>query len=727
MATLILTAVGTALGGPLGGAIGAVLGQAVDQNVLFKPKGREGPRLERLEIQTSTYGSQVPRIFGRMRIAGTVIWATDLNESKKKSGGGKGKPSVTTYSYSASFAVALSSRRLLRVERIWADGNLLRGKAGDFKSEIGDFRLFTGDPDQAPDQLVASAEGGAFTPAYRGMAYAMFEDMQLADYGNRIPSLTFEVVADEGPVGLAEIGAELSKGLLNGADDDAVSGYSASGPTVADAMEPLISAYGMRLRPRPDGLTLDSSITAGSEIGPHSFLSRVNGENVVPMTSAKQAAALVPHSLSIRHYDAKRDYQAGLQRASRPGAGRQQAQIDLPAVISAAQAKSLAASRTAALWKGRTSLEVICGWRELARTPGSVTSLANVRGLWKIETLHWEKMAVKLSLRQIAAGPSISVSASSGSVVHQSDAPHGPTRLLLADLPGLGDSPATAPAVAAAAAGASTGWRRASLSVEEGDEIIGIGQTAAPAVMGMSLSAPAVAGSSLFDDMSVLDVELLAPDMILAGASDDALLRGTNLCLLGQELLQFGRAVQLGPRQYRLSRLLRGRRGTEWAMATHAIGEDFLLIEADALVTVPDAYVRAGSTLTLLALGLGDLEPAQAQLGVVGTALKPPSPVHLTVAADAAGNRIVQWTRRSRAGWTWMDHVDVPLGEEFERYRLRVLAGETMLRTIETAVPEFSYSAAMAAEDSAAGSLTVEVIQVGARGASAPTRTTLIA
>ncbi|MBB4641724.1 hypothetical protein [Rhizorhapis suberifaciens] len=80
MATLILTAVGTALGGPLGGTIGAVLGQVVDQNVLFKPKGREGPRLDRLEIQTSTYGSQVPRIFGKMRVAGTVIWATDLNE-----------------------------------------------------------------------------------------------------------------------------------------------------------------------------------------------------------------------------------------------------------------------------------------------------------------------------------------------------------------------------------------------------------------------------------------------------------------------------------------------------------------------------------------------------------------------------------------------------------------------------------------------------------------------
>src|SRR3546814_16111183 len=70
MATLVLTAMGTALGGPIGGAIGAVLGQGFDQNVLFKPKGREGPRLSELDVQPSTYGSQVPQIFGAMRVAG---------------------------------------------------------------------------------------------------------------------------------------------------------------------------------------------------------------------------------------------------------------------------------------------------------------------------------------------------------------------------------------------------------------------------------------------------------------------------------------------------------------------------------------------------------------------------------------------------------------------------------------------------------------------------------
>jgi hypothetical protein len=108
MATLILTAVGTAIGGPIGGAIGALVGQRIDGE-LFKPKGREGPRLSDLKLQTSSYDTQIPRVFGTMRVAGCVIWSTDLIESRATSHH-KGQPSVTTYSYSASFAVLLSGR-----------------------------------------------------------------------------------------------------------------------------------------------------------------------------------------------------------------------------------------------------------------------------------------------------------------------------------------------------------------------------------------------------------------------------------------------------------------------------------------------------------------------------------------------------------------------------------------------------------------------------------------
>ena len=124
--------VGTALGVPLGGAIGALIGQSIDQ-ALLSP-GSRGPRLGDLSVQTSTYGSEIPRIYGSMRVAGSVIWVTDLTESTATTGA-KGQPD-TVYSYSVSLAVALSSRPLKSIKRIWADGSFLRGQDGTSRSVL---------------------------------------------------------------------------------------------------------------------------------------------------------------------------------------------------------------------------------------------------------------------------------------------------------------------------------------------------------------------------------------------------------------------------------------------------------------------------------------------------------------------------------------------------------------------------------------------------------------
>src|SRR5688572_23083792 len=100
MATLVLTAIGTALGGPLAGALGSLVGQSIDHQ-LFGPGVRKGPRLGDLSVQTSSYGSPIPRIYGTMRVAGTVVWATDLQEEETIEGGGKSGPEGVNYSYSA--------------------------------------------------------------------------------------------------------------------------------------------------------------------------------------------------------------------------------------------------------------------------------------------------------------------------------------------------------------------------------------------------------------------------------------------------------------------------------------------------------------------------------------------------------------------------------------------------------------------------------------------------
>ena len=188
MATLVFGSIGTAIGGPLGGAIGALVGRQADR-ALFGAPGRQGPRLREMDVTLSTYGQPIPRVYGRMRKAGAVIWATELQEHADALGTGKGQPALTTYSYTANLAVALSSRPIQQIGRIWADGKLLRGAAGDLKVG-GSLRVYLGSEDQPADHLIAAAEGETRCPAFRGLAYVGFEGLELATFGNRVPALT---------------------------------------------------------------------------------------------------------------------------------------------------------------------------------------------------------------------------------------------------------------------------------------------------------------------------------------------------------------------------------------------------------------------------------------------------------------------------------------------------------------------------------------------------------
>ena len=207
MATLVLGAVGTAIGGAFGGAIlgfsgaaiggfiGSTVGSVVDSWIVssLAPAQRiEGARLDTLRITSATEGAVIPRLYGRMRTGGNIIWATDFREETKTTtqgggkGGGGGKVKTTEYLYYASFAVALCEGPITGIGRVWADG-----KAMDMTGVT--WRWYPGNEAQTADPFIAAKMGAANMPAYRGTAYVVFEDLALATFGNRLPQLSFEV------------------------------------------------------------------------------------------------------------------------------------------------------------------------------------------------------------------------------------------------------------------------------------------------------------------------------------------------------------------------------------------------------------------------------------------------------------------------------------------------------------------------------------------------------
>lgn len=208
MATLVLSAAGAALGAGFGGAvlglsgavigraIGATLGRVIDQRLMGA--GSEPVdigRLDRLRLTGAGEGAPIGQLWGRMRLAGQVIWATEFTETvrRKRSGKGAPKPKVNEYSYSVSMAVALCEGEILRVGRVWADGN-------EISPRDLNMRVYVGSETQLPDPKIEAVEGSGKAPAYRGLAYVVIEDLELAAYGNRVPQFNFEVVrAAQGP------------------------------------------------------------------------------------------------------------------------------------------------------------------------------------------------------------------------------------------------------------------------------------------------------------------------------------------------------------------------------------------------------------------------------------------------------------------------------------------------------------------------------------------------
>src|SRR5690606_30029345 len=205
----ILVAVG---GAALGSAIGVGwqagwLVGAVVGNLLFPRKGpdvrTEGPRLGDLTVTSSAYGASIAIGYGTLRMAGNMIWSSGIREQQNvtrtraggKGGGGATQTSVS-YAYFASFALSFGEGPAEDVLRIWADGKLIYDKTGaspDVAKPNLRFRFYPGSETQLPDPLIEAHVGAGRAPAHRGLCLIVFEDLALADYGNRIPNITAEI------------------------------------------------------------------------------------------------------------------------------------------------------------------------------------------------------------------------------------------------------------------------------------------------------------------------------------------------------------------------------------------------------------------------------------------------------------------------------------------------------------------------------------------------------
>lgn len=249
------------------------------------------------------------------------------------------------------------------------------------------------------------------------------------------------------------------------------------------------------------------------------------------------------------------------------------------------------------------------------------------------------------------------------------------------------------------------------------------------AVLGETTSVLANwSGCAIFDRTSSVLVDM-GPGQLSSATGDqlqaDAEL---NALLVGSELVRFGTAAlqSTTPNIYRISGLLRGQRGTEWAMGTHAVGEPVVLLRARGLRRIPLGQADLGQLRYFKAVTRGALLADASPVSIVPYSVlqKPLAPVDLRGARDADGNITLSWKRRTRVDSRFFGASGsiVPLGEASERYELEIVSGASVVRTAAIVEPSYRYTTSMQTSDFGGlqGAVSAKVYQLGANGRGYP-------
>jgi hypothetical protein len=548
--------------------------------------------------------------------------------------------------------------------------------------------------------VIASAVGPGSASGFRGLAYVVFEELELGAFGNRIPSLTFEVEADAGSFDAGVIGNALLGEAGRCVGEWPFVGYAASGDRAREALAPLFEVDGARAVSGPDGWRLSPAALAGAPLALSSFREERRAETGRDAIERQRAPlASLPGTIRLRHYEPERDYQLGQQSAAVAGGGVRDERIDLPAVLPASSARALAQRLAAAAADGRETLVWQGDLAALALPVGRIVTLAD-GSVWRLAARNVRATDILLELRRYQPVPSVDLPAEPGVPVRPPDWPDATGTVHLFDLPNLGIPGAAAARILIAAAGSNDGWRGADCwFVPTADaEPIALGTVRPAGALG-HLAEPLARGSEyLIDGANTALVTLVDLSMTLESVDDAALLGGANRAMLGGELLQFATAEPVGADVWRLSRLLRRRAGTGGAMA-HSVGAPFVLLDDSAPILLPEALAIAaeGGVARLQWAPRGGTTMTEVAVTATGAALLPLAPIHGRISPYGEGDVFVSWRRRSRVDTGWRDHVDLPIGEDQEAWRITLSPPVPGIVPWERTTPDLHIAAAVMA------------------------------
>jgi len=431
----------------------------------------------------------------------------------------------------------------------------------------------------------------------------------------------------------------------------------------------------------------------------------------------------LPRQVDVIYLNRIADYQAGTQSSQRQTVKAvDYATVNLPIVLSDQEAKVVADVTLYNAWVGRVNYQFTVPPKYALLEPTDVITVTK-DGAAYLMRVNSTKL-VRNGVQEITAVAEDVSSydfynpAGTGTPNLQVPASISATRLELLDLPAFPTDAATDAYLRYGVVGLGEGWAGSAVyRSDDGGANYALMQTlTAQATIGAALNIIPAGTIYGWDKSTTIDVLLTFGQ--LQSVTDIAVLNSANVCVIGEEIIQFQTATLLDTNKYRLSNLLRGRLGTDWAVAGHAAGERFVLLtNAVARELMASSGWGIGKKFKPVTIG-STLGATTAQdFTYSAKALKPYAPVHIVGSRNTAGDLTINWKRRTRTGGDWRDGVDVPLSEESERYEVEIMQGATLKRTIiGLTSPTTIYTAAQQVTDfgSAQSSISVKIYQLSA-------------
>lgn len=586
---------------------------------------------------------------------------------------------------------------------------------------VGKIAFYPGSSYQLPDPTIEADKGAGNTPAYRGTVYAVLTDLQLADYGNSIPNLEFEVIYLDGNSArsiIAEIsnkaGLEPTQYSIDTKLDDIVNGYVlARQSTAIAAIQPLMNAYafdavenGGQIRFTKRG----KSPIAAIEAHEMAARQRTDGGADDTATFVRAPESSMPKVATVTYKDLERDYQDNTQLAEREGGdARNNINEQLAITLDNNTARKIVDRLLWESWVGRLSarFKVSDKWSFLKPSDVVTIKLAGVMSPFRIVNFTRGFDGI-IEANAILEDPFIYDGATSGTsatIPEQEVQFVGDTIVYCFNAPLIYPNESDSSFNYSVDA-TETGWRGGfvyrSLDDVSYSEIYNTGTRN---TTGFVTDALPNASSDYWDRVNKLTVTLNYQEHELESLPEEDVLNGKNAFWLGAkdgsvgEVIQFANAtlVSASPKVYELSDLLRGRIGTEHYTDSHSSDDIFVLFESGLMATtdfgVTDWDKRRFYKGVSIYQSDGDIFNSQ-EFTNTGEKARPLSPVHAIANRDSSNNMTITWVRRSRGLVPEIGYGEVPLNETTELYEIDVYNGMNVVRTITATSPQASYSEA---------------------------------